>query len=78
MGNFPARQLGGLPPERPRNIPSMEQAGEPFTAENCIGYTPADIRGLNTEFERRWNDGEWRDYWYVQAVKIFQDEVAGR
>ena len=75
MGNYPARDLRGVSPERPSSIPSTSEVGEPFAPDNREGRSAEDMAALNAEFTGRWNAGEWLDRWYVDAVKRFRDEV---
>jgi hypothetical protein len=61
----------------------------PFTTENCAGHTQAAMEALNAAFVARWNGWEVPDdqlFLYANglpmteedAIKAFQEEVAGR
>lgn len=72
-----------------QNNYDLHDHANPFTTENCEGYTQDDMARLNAEFTHRWNG------WNVQeglmflyhngalmgaedAIKQFQHEVARR
>ena len=61
----------------PLNNPNRERdPRDPFTLDNCEGYSQQEMDVLNQEFTHRWNNGEWETF--DDARHAFQDEVARR
>lgn len=49
-----------------------------MTMENTEGYSQAQLDGLNTEFERRFEAGDWPTEDRAEAEQWFADEVSHR
>jgi hypothetical protein len=90
-----ANHRGTTVPHHTERSETMERRlyEQPFTPENCTGYSQAEMDALNAEFVRRWNGWTVPDsqqFIYhggpsdgelmteADAIKTFQNEVARR
>lgn len=51
---------------------------EVFNEMTCEGYTQEEMNTLNSEFNERFESGEYQGWTEYEAAKYFSDEVSRR